>query len=260
MGAGAADRADALRRLRQGELRYARPGEWDRSSSTCRSPETARPRPRSAGRLDFTSIPTDAIDRFKANPKFRFVSRPRLNYTWMSMNVKDPRSATQRAPGDPPGHRRAVDHHRRGRREVRPAERDHPEVDGHRLLAGAPRYDRDVDKAKQYLAAASPAAAEAAKELTLTIVDAEQDRTVAQVMPANLADLGIEVDPGAGRRDLQRDSGRRRRRAAPSVRVHGLHDAARSVLVDGLVRVRAGQAVELRRGAARSTRGQTTRP
>ena len=41
---------------------------------------------------------------------------------------------------------------------------------------GAPQYDRDVDKAKQYLAAASPAAREGAKNLTLTILNAEQAR------------------------------------------------------------------------------------
>lgn len=66
----------------------------------------------------------------------------------------------------------------------------HPQVDGRRLWAGAPHYNRDVNKAKALLQAAGVSNL----SLSLAVVDVDADKTVAQVVQQNLADIGITVN------------------------------------------------------------------
>jgi peptide/nickel transport system substrate-binding protein len=173
---------------------YTKPAEWDQIILLPIPEDSSAETALQSGDIDFTSIPTNAIDRFQANSQFSTVTKPTLNYTWMSMNVKDPtlsdrnvRRAIRQAIDVPSIITAAAD----GKFERLNA--IIPKSMGMGYWPGAPQYDRDVDKAKQYLAAASPAAREGAKNLTLTILNAEQDKTVAQVIQANLADIGINL-------------------------------------------------------------------
>ena len=124
---------------------------------------------------------------------------------------------------------------------------------------GAPVYQRDVEKAKAFLAKTGKSDI----TLTLAIPDDEADKTVVQVIQANLKDIGITTEledhrPG----NLQRHSRGRRRRQEPAARVRRLRHRARPVVVDRLVHLCPERPLELgqlvRQGLASTA--CTTRP
>jgi peptide/nickel transport system substrate-binding protein len=144
-----------------------------------------------AGDIDFTEISTTSVDRLKGDSRFQTVSRNTLDYQFMAMNVTDPllqdinlRMAIRQAIDVPSIIEAAYDG------KWTRANAIIPKNMGLGYWKGAPTYDRDVDKAKALLAKTGKSDI----TLTLAVSDAEDDKTVAQIIQANLKDIGIKID------------------------------------------------------------------
>ena len=144
-----------------------------------------------AGDIDFTEIATTSVDRLKADSRFQTVSRNTLDYQFLAMNVTDPvlqdinlRMAIRQAIDVPGIIEAAWDGKWTRSRAIIPKNM------GLGYWKGAPTYDRDVDKAKALLAKTGKSDI----TLTLAVQDAEDDKTVAQIIQANLKDIGITID------------------------------------------------------------------
>jgi peptide/nickel transport system substrate-binding protein len=144
-----------------------------------------------AGDIDFTQIAESSVDRLKADSRFQSVSRNSLDYQFLAMNVtddllKDPnlRKAIRSAI-DVPGIIEAAYDGKWTR-----ANAIIPKNMGLGYWKGAPVYQRDVEKAKAFLAKTGKS------DITLTLAtsDAEADKTVVQVIQANLKDIGITTE------------------------------------------------------------------
>lgn len=143
-----------------------------------------------AGDLDFSLISIGAIERFEANPDFEVTSKPSLNYHWLAMNVQHPKLQDPNVRWaiiygiDVPSILQAA--------YFGQAEREcaliPPGLTGH--WADAPCYERDVEKAKEYLAAAGLDSL----DLRIDLQDTTEERTWAEIVQQNLADVGINVE------------------------------------------------------------------
>jgi peptide/nickel transport system substrate-binding protein len=144
-----------------------------------------------AGDIDFTEISTGSVDRFKAESRFQSISRNTLDYQFLAMNVTDPmlknldlRLAIRYAIDVPSIIAAAFDGKWKRANAIIP-----PNMGlGH--WKRAPAYARDVDKAKDHLAKSGLSNV----TLNLATGDAEQDKTVCQVIQANLKDVGITAN------------------------------------------------------------------
>ncbi len=143
-----------------------------------------------AGDVDFGRISEASVDRFSRNRRLDMHVRNSLNYIWMAMNVQDPnlkdinlRHAIRYAVDVPGIIQAAYDGKWARARAIL------PKTMGIGYWPDAPRYDRDVEKAKSFMKAAGLSTL----DLTLTVLDAEKDKTAAQVIQSNLADIGINV-------------------------------------------------------------------
>ena len=144
-----------------------------------------------AGDIDFTQIGTGSVDRLKADSRFQSLSRNSLDYQFLAMNVtdellKDPnlRQAIRLAI-DVPGIIEAAYDGKWTR-----ANAIIPKNMGLGYWKGAPVYQRDVEKAKAFLAKTGKSNI----TLTLATQDDEADKTVVQVIQANLKDIGITTE------------------------------------------------------------------
>ena len=144
-----------------------------------------------AGDIDFTEIATGSVDRLKADSRFQSLSRNTLDYQFLAMNVtdellKDPnlRQAIRSAI-DVPGIIEAAYDGKWTR-----ANAIIPKNMGLGYWKGAPVYQRDVEKAKAFLAKTGKSNI----TLTLATQDDEADKTVVQVIQANLKDIGITTE------------------------------------------------------------------
>ena len=143
-----------------------------------------------AGDLDFAQISTAYVKLVSGSSQFDLHKTASLNYEWIAMNVKDPvlsninvRKAIRQAIDVPGILTAAYDGVWERARAIIPASM------GLGYWADAPEYSRDVAKAKAYMQAAGVSSA----KLSFTCVDASADKTVAQVVQQNLADIGIDV-------------------------------------------------------------------
>ncbi len=143
-----------------------------------------------SGDLDFAQISTAYVKLLTNSPKFNLVHMPTLNYEWVAMNVTDPflsninvRKAIRQAIDVPGILAAAYDG------VWQRANAIIPQAMGLGYWPQAPTYDRDVAKAKSYLSAAGVSGG----KVSLTIIDAPADRTAAQVIQQNLADIGLTV-------------------------------------------------------------------
>jgi peptide/nickel transport system substrate-binding protein len=145
-----------------------------------------------SGQLDFGQIQLSSIDRFKANSRFAVDQRTSFGYKFVAMNVQNPKFLDIRV-----------------RQAVRTA------LDVPSMLAaafngkwaratavippgmplgywnGAPTYKRDVAKAKSLMTAAG------VSDLAVTLTYDQTEpggSTVAQIVQANLKDIGIRVN------------------------------------------------------------------
>ncbi|MGD8624754.1 MAG: ABC transporter substrate-binding protein [Anaerolineae bacterium] len=143
-----------------------------------------------AGDLDFGLISIPSVERFEANSDFEVVTRPSLRYYWVGMNVQHPKLQD-------PNVRWAVIYGidvdsilqaaYMGKAE-RACAIIPPGLIGY--WEDAPCYERDVEKAKEYLAAAGLESL----DLRLDLQDTTEERTWAEIIQQNLAEVGINVE------------------------------------------------------------------
>ena len=144
----------------------------------------------SAGELDFSLISLASTDQFQNDPNFKVNIIPSTAYSWIGMNVENPKLADVNV-------RQAI---RYGIDvpSILMAAYNGKAPQARALIpegtlgywADAPLYERDVDKAKEYLAAAGVTSL----ELNLAIQDTSEFRTWAEVAQANLAEVGITIN------------------------------------------------------------------
>jgi peptide/nickel transport system substrate-binding protein len=142
-----------------------------------------------AGELDFGLISIPGIERFASNADYETDNKPALRYHWIGMNVEHPklqdinvRKAIRYAIDVPSILQAAYD----GQAEqqfclIAPGLLGHWE--------DAPRIERDVEKAKEFMAAAGLETL----ELRLDLEDVAQDRIWAEITQENLKEIGINV-------------------------------------------------------------------
>jgi peptide/nickel transport system substrate-binding protein len=143
-----------------------------------------------AGDLDFGQIATSDLDRYSASDKFDVVQRDTIDYWWVGMNVQHPklqdlrvRQAIRLAVDVPSINEAAFDN-----KWARACTLIAPGQVGH--WADAPCYDRDVDRALALLAEAGVSEL----ELDFWVGENEREKTIAEIVQANLADIGITVN------------------------------------------------------------------
>jgi len=143
-----------------------------------------------AGDLDFGLISIASVDRFEENSDFAVWSKPSLRYSWVAMNVQHPKL-------EDPNVRWAIIYGIDVDSIILAAymgkvEREctliPPGLVGH--WADAPCYKRDVEKAKEYLAAAGLETL----DIRLDLQDTAEDRIWAEIIQQNLAEVGINVE------------------------------------------------------------------
>ena len=142
-----------------------------------------------AGDLDFGLISIASIDRFQSDSNFEVIAVPTLRYYWLALNVQHPKLQDPNVRWaviygiDVPSILQAA--------YMGQAERACALIP--RGLIGywedAPCYERDVEKAKEYLAAAGLESL----ELRLDLQDTTEDRIWAEIIQQNLAEVNINV-------------------------------------------------------------------
>ncbi len=142
-----------------------------------------------AGELDFSQVSIDSFERFSSDSNFTTVKVPNIRFSWIGLNVENPKLADI---------------------NVRLAIRYGVDVDSIieaayfglvdrelGLIApglvgywpDAPRYERDVAKAKEYLAKAGLTSL----DIRFDILNTTEYQTWAQIVQQNLKDVGINV-------------------------------------------------------------------
>jgi peptide/nickel transport system substrate-binding protein len=143
-----------------------------------------------AGDLDFSLISIPSVERFDASPDFEVVTRPSLRYYWIGMNVQHPKLQDPNVRWaiiygiDVPSILQAAYMGQVNRACALVP----PGLPGY--WADAPCYDRDVEKAKEYLTAAGLDSL----DLRLDLQDTTEDRTIGEIVQQNLAEVGINIE------------------------------------------------------------------
>jgi peptide/nickel transport system substrate-binding protein len=142
-----------------------------------------------AGEVHFAGISIPAVDRFEADPGFLVWRRPSLAWRWIAMNLDNPKLEDINVRKaiiyglDVPSMLQAA--------FMGQAEQEFtlvpPGLVGH--WADAPRYERDVAKAQEFMAAAGVDSL----ELTLAFMDTAETKTIAEIAQQNLAEIGIDL-------------------------------------------------------------------
>jgi len=142
-----------------------------------------------AGELDFTSISVASAERFRQNPRFSVLGRPQLGYRWIGMNIEHPKlqdinvRQAIRYGIDVPSIIQAA--------YVGQAEQNYcliaPGLLGH--WKDAPRYQRDVAKAKEFMAKAGLQSL----DLRIDTLDETEYRTWSEIAQQNLKEIGINL-------------------------------------------------------------------
>jgi peptide/nickel transport system substrate-binding protein len=169
---------------------WGEPTEWDELHYLPIVEDSAAEIALETGEIDFSAVSSAAVGRFEADPNFTVYNVPSLDYRWLAMNVQHPllkdinvRQAIVNAVD--------VD-------SIIEATWDGKWQRACALIApgqvgaweDAPCYEPDIEKAKEYMKAAGLETL----DLTLTIDDLEESRTAAEVIQANLAEIGINVE------------------------------------------------------------------
>lgn len=143
-----------------------------------------------AGDIDFSRIGITAVERFESNSDFLVVTKPSLRYEWIAINVLHPKLQDPNVRWaviygiDVPSILQAV-YFGKVERECALVP---PGLVGH--WADAPCYERDVVKAKSYLAAAGLETL----DLRLDLQDTTKYRSIAEIVQQNLKEVGINVE------------------------------------------------------------------
>ena len=143
-----------------------------------------------SGDLDFGLISSQSIDRFEANPDLAVLTRPSLRYYWVGINMLHPKL-------EDPNVRRAVIHGIDVPSIIQAAYMGKVERTCALIPPGltgywedAPCYERDVEKAKEYMAAAGLESL----DLRLDLQDTAEERIWAEIIQQNLAEVGINIE------------------------------------------------------------------
>jgi len=144
-----------------------------------------------SGEIDFTEIPGSALDRFKSNSDFQTNELTSLGYNWVGMNINHPnlkdvnvRQAVRYGIDVPAILEGAYDGlWTRATAALAPGQ-----VTGY--WKDAPIYERDVDKAKEYLAKA----ASVPNEIVLSVANSDTGApATAEIIQASLKDIGLNI-------------------------------------------------------------------
>jgi peptide/nickel transport system substrate-binding protein len=164
--------------------------EWDEIHLMPITEDSAAEIALETGEVQGGFVAADAVERFEANDDFQVLSFTSVNYDGILLNVQHPKLQDINV-------RQAI---RYGvdadaiveaaylGKATRACAALAPTVLGY--WKDAPCYERDVEKAKDYLAKAGLDSL----DVTLTVINTELDRTVAEIVQANLADVGINVE------------------------------------------------------------------
>jgi len=143
-----------------------------------------------AGEIDFTLLGTDAVDRLSADPNYSVYPIGLQSYGWIAMNVQHPnlediniRKAIREAIDVPSILEAAYNE-----KYTQACAMIAPGMIGN--WPDAPCYPRNLDKAKEYMKAAGVDAL----DVTLTYENGAEAQTTAEIVQANLAEIGINVE------------------------------------------------------------------
>lgn len=143
-----------------------------------------------AGELDFGRISLAAVDRFEGNPDLKVWKKPSLGYSWIGLNVQHPklqdinvRQAIRYAIDVPSILKAAYMGQAEQQRALIP-----PGLVGY--WEDAPKVERDVEKAKEYLKKAGLESL----DLRFDVEDTTEYRSWAEIAQQNLKEVGINVE------------------------------------------------------------------
>ncbi|MFZ5807817.1 MAG: ABC transporter substrate-binding protein [Chloroflexota bacterium] len=143
-----------------------------------------------AGEVDFSIVSLASADRFQSDPNYQVEIIPTNNYSWIAMNIENPKLQdinvrkailygidvpsilTATYMGKAPQARALIPPGNLG------------------YWKDAPVYERDVAKAKEFLAQAGLTSL----DLNLAINDVSEFRTWAEIVQQNLAEVGININ------------------------------------------------------------------
>ncbi len=143
-----------------------------------------------AGDLDWARISLASVERFESDPNFLVWKKPSLRYRWIAMNVEHPKLKDINV-------RKAIIHaidvpSILAATYMGQAEQEYalipPGLVGY--WADAPRYERNVELAKEYLAKAGLETL----DLRLDLQDTTEYRTWAEIVQQNLKEVGINLE------------------------------------------------------------------
>jgi len=143
-----------------------------------------------AGDLDWTRIAIPSVQRFEDDPDFLVWKNPSLRYRWIAMNVEHPKLQDINV-------RKAIIHAIDVPSILQATYMGQVEQEFALVPPGlvgswadAPRYERDVEKAKEFMAAAGLESL----DLRLDLLDTTEYRTWAEIIEQNLKDIGINLE------------------------------------------------------------------
>jgi peptide/nickel transport system substrate-binding protein len=142
-----------------------------------------------AGEVDFSRIAVASVERFEGNPDLLLIKQPSLRYRWIGMNVEHPklqdinvRQAIRYAIDVPSILQAAYLGQAEQETTLVP-----PGLIGH--WKDAPKYQRDVAKAKDFMSKAGLTTL----DLRIDLQDTTEYRTWAEVAQQNLKEVGINL-------------------------------------------------------------------
>ncbi len=142
-----------------------------------------------AGELDWSRISVDSFDRFANNAQFKVLKQPALRYRWIGMNVEHPKLQDVNV-------RQAIRYGIDVPSILQAGYMGQAEQEFGLIAPGligywkdAPHYQRDVAKAKDYMAKAGVTSV----DLRLDILNTSETRTWAEIAQQNLKEVGINI-------------------------------------------------------------------
>lgn len=142
-----------------------------------------------AGELDFSRISIASVERFEKNPNFKVWKKPSLRYRWIGMNVEHPKLQDINV-------RQAIRYAIDVPSILQAAYLGQVEQEFALIPPGligywkdAPKYQRDVAKAKEFLAKAGVQSL----DLRIDCQDTTEYRTWAEIAQQNLKEIGINL-------------------------------------------------------------------
>jgi peptide/nickel transport system substrate-binding protein len=169
---------------------WGEPGEWDEIHFLVITENSAAEIALESGELDFGQVGTDAVERFEASANFDVYAVDTLSYGWIAMNVQHPNLQdvnVRRAIRAGIDVNSLIEAAYDGKYE-RACSMIAPSLLG--AWTDAPCYERDVEQAKAYLAEAGLEGL----DVTLTFENVLEGAIIAEIMQANLAEVGINVE------------------------------------------------------------------